>query len=296
MRAVGAGGGHAAAFTYDLARRVAYLRQGNLRAPAPSRRRRRGPIPAPSIVLRAPAADWLDRNPAPSPRPTSSNGCSPTCSPAWRTTAPPAALLVLPARRRKAVIAMTGDDHGERRHQQRLFDTLLALGPAGCRPPQLNRALVDSWACPRATSYVYPDNTPIDPGVAGPTGMRTASRSPCIRCSRGLTARAMGIFTAGLPERDALKPRGGESSRRSSRASRRRRPPAPTASSGATGTASQAFRTSLTGSGSTPTTTTSQAAWTQDRPGLVHRVGHADALRGGVRLTDRRLPGDDLLR
>ena len=34
-------------------------------------------------------------------------------------------------------------------------------------------------------------------------------------------------------------------------------------------------------------------AWIQDRPGLLHRIGHADALRRPRRHADRRLPGGD---
>ena len=35
------------------------------------------------------------------------------------------------------------------------------------------------------------------------------------------------------------------------------------------------------------------ADWVDDPPGLLHRLGHADALRRPRRLDDRRLPGDD---
>ena len=72
----------------------------------------------------------------------------------------------------------------------------------------------------------------------------------------------------------------------------RRGPTARTASPGATGRASRRSSSS-TASGSTRTTTTGPAAWVQDRPGHVHRLGLPDALRRRRRLADRRLPGGD---
>jgi hypothetical protein len=48
---------------------------------------------------------------------------------------------------KKAVILMTGDDHGTPDSTKTVFDTLLAQSPAGCS--------VANWECYRATSWMY---------------------------------------------------------------------------------------------------------------------------------------------
>ena len=82
LRTVGANGGQAAAFTYDLARSVVYTRQGN---PAWAGQERDGiaPIRSDDLFYGAaaddPQPDWVDlRTRSRSRRPTSSSGC-------WRT-------------------------------------------------------------------------------------------------------------------------------------------------------------------------------------------------------------------
>ena len=87
LRDVGAAGGQAAAFTYDLARSVVYTRQGN---PAWAGTERDGNAEA----IRSDDMFFGGRNPTGSTstasrsrRQTSSSGCWPTSSSAWRTTA-----------------------------------------------------------------------------------------------------------------------------------------------------------------------------------------------------------------
>ena len=171
VRAVGAG--HAAAFTYDLARSIVATRQGNI-AWAGQNRDEFGVGANPDPITRSndlffgndprdPQPDWVDLNRVAVPQADEQQRL--LANLIVQFSAVPTPRFWYFPRGAKAVIAMTGDDHGSG-GTNNVFDTLLALGPAGCRPPQLDRALVDSWACPRATSYVYPDNTPIDPGVA----------------------------------------------------------------------------------------------------------------------------------
>ena len=63
LRSVGANGGQAAAFTYDLARSVVYTRQGN---PAWAGQERDGdradPLRRPVLRRRATQPDWVDLN------------------------------------------------------------------------------------------------------------------------------------------------------------------------------------------------------------------------------------------
>ena len=60
----------------------------------------------------------------------------------------------------KAVVAMTGDDHGSGGTLD-VVEHLYEIGPAGCQQP-IDQDLVANWGCPRATSYIYPkDTTPL---------------------------------------------------------------------------------------------------------------------------------------
>jgi hypothetical protein len=60
----------------------------------------------------------------------------------------------LPFGHRVAVV-LTGDDHGNGGTAGRV-ERLLAADPPGC--------VVDTWGCPRASFYIYPD-TPLEPGT-----------------------------------------------------------------------------------------------------------------------------------
>ena len=81
LREVGASGGQAAAFTFDLARSVVYTRQGN---PAWAGQERDGiPGVRPNDLFYGASAtdmqpDWLDTRRSRSHRPTSSSDCSST--------------------------------------------------------------------------------------------------------------------------------------------------------------------------------------------------------------------------
>jgi hypothetical protein len=171
VRAVGAG--HAAAVTYDLARSIVATRQGNI-AWAGQNRDQFAVGANPDPITRSddlffggdprdPQPDWVDLGRVAIPQADEQQRL--LANLIVQFSAIPTPRFWYFPRGEKAVIALTGDDHGSG-GTNNVFDTLLALGPAGCRPPQLDRALVDSWGCPRATSYVHPDNTPIDPGVA----------------------------------------------------------------------------------------------------------------------------------
>ena len=80
----------------------------------------------------------------------------------------------------KAVVVMTGDDHGNGGTAGR-FDQYLAQQPG--------RLLVDDWECMRFTSYIYP-NTPLTNAQAaaytraGLRGRRCTSDTDCARTSR----------------------------------------------------------------------------------------------------------------
>ena len=162
----------------------------------------------------------------------------------------------------KAVVVMTGDDHAQRRHGR----PLRPVQRRAARPAA--RSTTGSASAPRPTSI---PNTPLTDAQAAAykaAGLRDrAARQHGLR-QLDARARSRPIYANQL----------GAVRRAATRASRRRRPTARTASSGATGRPSRRS-SSTTASGSTRTTTTGRGAGSQDRPGHVHRLRHADALR-----------------
>ena len=114
MRSVGANGGQAAAFTYDLARSVVYTRQGN---PAWAGQERDGasPIRPDDLFYGAKAGDvqpdWIDTNKIAIPQADEQQRLLVnliTCM--ERDKMPLPRFWYLP-RGEKAVVVMTGDDH-----------------------------------------------------------------------------------------------------------------------------------------------------------------------------------------
>ncbi|HEY5752810.1 MAG TPA: DUF4082 domain-containing protein [Chthoniobacterales bacterium] len=154
LRSVGSNGGHAAAFTYDLARSVVHTRQGN---PAWVNQDRDGQPPIRSNDLffgnwpSDPQPDWVDPD----------RIAIPQADEQQRLLANLIAYInftknVLPRfwyfpHGHKAAVVMTGDDHANGGTKGR-FDHYAALSPPG--------ASVNDWEAIRSTSYVYP-STPI---------------------------------------------------------------------------------------------------------------------------------------
>jgi hypothetical protein len=162
------GSGHAGAFTYDLARSVVYTRQGNPSWVGQNRDEWAvGPDPDP--VTRSndlffgdafgdPQPDWVDLNRVAIPQADEQQRLLANMIVQFSTTPTPR-FWYLP-RGDKAVIAMTGDDHGAGSTND-VFDGLLSRGSTACKQLPTSQSTLDSWTCPRATSYVYPDNSPI---------------------------------------------------------------------------------------------------------------------------------------
>jgi hypothetical protein len=168
LRNVGAG--HAAAFTYDLARSVVATRQGNIAWAGQNRDAQfadTNPDPnlrVPDPVIRSNdlffggnEPDWVDLNRIAIPQADEQQRLLANLITQLSYTPTPH-FWYFP-RGEKAVIAMTGDDHGSGGTND-VVQALYDLGPAGCRQP-VNQTLVADWGCPRATSYIYPDNSPL---------------------------------------------------------------------------------------------------------------------------------------
>jgi hypothetical protein len=156
VRRVGTAGGHAAAFTYDLARSVVYTRQGN---PEWARKKARASkVRRSSDLFRRldergtdHRTHWVHMENVGIPQADEQQRLLVNLiSHANRHRRPLPRFWYFPSGK-KAVVVMTGDDHGHGGTIGR-FDRYLALDPAD--------GLVDDWARIRATSYVYP-TTPI---------------------------------------------------------------------------------------------------------------------------------------
>jgi hypothetical protein len=243
LRAVGSNGGHAAAFTYDLARSVVYTRQGN---PAWAGQERDGVagIRPDDLFYGARAGDvqpdWVDTSKIAIPQADEQQRLLVNLITLMERDRLPLPRFWYLPRGEQAVVVMSGDDHsptqapgGTASH----FDRFKQLSPAGCS--------VANWECIRGTSYVYP-NSVLTTG-------QTASRSPSIWTSGRVPPRRS-------PRRKCRRRStpSSRSSRRSTRASPRLRPFEHTASSGRAGSRARGSRSSTT-SGWTPTTTTSPA-------------------------------------
>ncbi|HEX6130351.1 MAG TPA: LamG-like jellyroll fold domain-containing protein, partial [Actinomycetota bacterium] len=152
LRSVGASGGQAAAFTYDLARSIVLTRQGN---PAWVGQNRDGiGPPRPNDLFYGAAAgdpqpDWLDTQRIGIPQADEQQRLlANLIVETSRDRMPLPRFWYLP-RGEKAAVVMTGDDHAVGGTEGR-FAQYVAASPAGCS--------VVLWECVRGTSYIYPNN------------------------------------------------------------------------------------------------------------------------------------------
>jgi hypothetical protein len=153
LRSVGIG--TAAAFTYDLARSVAYTRQGN---PAWSGEERDAspPIRSDDLFFGAaafdPSSDWVDLSKVQIPQADEQQRLlANLILYVNQANKPLPRFWYLPSAFPAAVV-MTGDDHAGGGTAGR-FDGYIAASTPGCS--------VEDWGCIRSTSYVYP-GSPID--------------------------------------------------------------------------------------------------------------------------------------
>ncbi|MBE9014661.1 DUF4082 domain-containing protein [Chroococcidiopsidales cyanobacterium LEGE 13417] len=154
LRSIGNSGGQVAAFTYDLARSVVYTRQGN---PAWAGQERDGfsPIRANDMFFGAasndPQPDWIDMNKVAIPQADEQQRLLANLILNMNLDKKPLPRFWYFPHGKKAVVLMTGDDHGNGGTVGR-FNQYKTMSPAGCS--------VEDWECVRGTSYIYP-NTPI---------------------------------------------------------------------------------------------------------------------------------------
>ncbi len=149
LRSVGANGGEVVAFTYDLARSVVYTRQGN---PAWVGQDRDGISPWRAEDLFwgpadfDPQPDWVDLAKIAIPQADEQQRLLANLVLTMELDHAPLPRFWYFPRGAKAVIVMTGDNHGSFGMAPR-FDTLMAQSDSGCS--------AEDWECVRATGYLY---------------------------------------------------------------------------------------------------------------------------------------------
>jgi hypothetical protein len=158
LRSVGSG--KAAAFAYDLATSVVYTRQGN---PAWAAQERDGfaPIRSDDKFFGARSGDvrpdWVDLNKVAIPQADEQQRLLANLILSMNGSKKPLPRFWYFPRGKKAVVIMTGDDHGNGGTVDR-FNQFKSQSPSGCS--------VADWECVRGTSYVY-TSTPMTDAQAG---------------------------------------------------------------------------------------------------------------------------------
>jgi hypothetical protein len=148
------GSGQAAAFTYDLATSIVYTRQGN---PAWAAQERDGQSPIRSDdkyfgdAAGDPQPDWVDLAKVAIPQADEQQRLFANLILTMNLARKPLPRFWYFPNANKAVVVMTGDDHGNGGTAGR-FDQFIAASTPGCS--------VANWECVRGTSYVYP-GTPL---------------------------------------------------------------------------------------------------------------------------------------
>jgi hypothetical protein len=148
------GGGKAAAFTYDLAASVVYTRQGN---PAWATQERDGFAPIRSNdkffgnATGDVQPDWIDLSKVAIPQADEQQRLLANLILHMNASKQPLPRFWYFPNGKKAVVIMSGDDHGNGGTAAR-FEQLKAASPAACS--------VANWECVRGTSYIYA-NTPL---------------------------------------------------------------------------------------------------------------------------------------
>ena len=153
LRDVGSNGGQVAAFAFDLARSVVYTRQGN---PAWSGQERDGEQPP---IIRSDDLffpNWLDFSKVQIPQADEQQRLLANLIEQMNQDQMPLPRFWYFPRGEKAVVVMTGDDHGTGGTTGQ-FNYYSSQSPGGCS--------VANWECIRATSYIF-NNTLSDSAAA----------------------------------------------------------------------------------------------------------------------------------
>ncbi len=142
---IGASGGQAAAFTYDLARSVVGTRQGNLAWAGQKRDGAINPIRSDDLFF----PDWVDFNKIAIPQADEQQRLLANLITQMSLDRTPLPRFWYLPRGEKAAVVMTGDDHATSKDGTAgQFQWFESVSPAGCS--------VADWQCVRSTSYAFP--------------------------------------------------------------------------------------------------------------------------------------------
>jgi Domain of unknown function (DUF4082)/Bacterial Ig-like domain/Bacterial Ig domain/Purple acid Phosphatase, N-terminal domain len=157
VRDVGSNGGQAAAFTFDLAKSVVYTRQGN---PAWENQERDGiaPIRSDDLFFGGSQSNWVDLGKVAIPSADEQQRLLANLIGHVNQDKKPLPRFWYFPRGEKAVVVMTGDDHGNNGTAGR-FNQYKQLSPAGCNVAQ--------WECIRSSSYMFPSTPMSNTAAAG---------------------------------------------------------------------------------------------------------------------------------
>ena len=151
LRDVGANGGQAAAFTFDLAQSVIQTRQGNP-AWAGTERDASAPIRSDDLFFGGSQPDWLDLNKAAIPQADEQQRLLANLITEMARTPMPR-FWYLPNGLKTALV-LTGDDHG----RDGGSGTATRFAHDVAAKPSCSAAELANWDCVRSTSYAYPDS------------------------------------------------------------------------------------------------------------------------------------------
>lgn len=154
LRSVGSG--QAAAFTYDLARSVVYTRQGNP-AWAGQERDNQPPIRSDDQFFGVGGLDWVNLNKVAIPQADEQQRLLANLIIKMNLAKKPLPRFWYLPNGKKAVVLMTGDDHGNGGTVNR-FNQFNQESNTGCN--------VDNWECIRGTSYIFPNTAITDAQAA----------------------------------------------------------------------------------------------------------------------------------
>ncbi|MBV9745880.1 MAG: hypothetical protein JO099_19120 [Acidobacteriia bacterium] len=165
LRSLGTGAGNAAAFTYDLAKSIALIRQGN---PAWAGEQRdaswasRSPQTPHNLFFGAatfdPEPDWVNLDKSFIPHADEQQRLLMNLIELMNSNKKPLPRFWYFPSGKKAIVVMTGDDHATGGTAGR-FDYYTSISPSGC--------VVANWQCIRSTSYIYPFSPLTDAQAIG---------------------------------------------------------------------------------------------------------------------------------
>ncbi|WP_255433575.1 N,N-dimethylformamidase beta subunit family domain-containing protein [Tessaracoccus sp. MC1865] len=149
MRTVGALGGSASAFTFDLAESVVLTRQGNPAWINQNRDGQAGPNRSNDLFYGGAEPDWVDLSRVAVPQADEQQRLLANLITSATADAMPLPRLWYLPRDEKAAIVMTSDNHNGGSVDGR-FDQEIAASTPNCS--------VGDWECIRSTAYIYPGN------------------------------------------------------------------------------------------------------------------------------------------